>query len=138
MSASAIGTNVNIPLPAGATGDVALAALDDVIAPAIADFSPDWLLISAGYDGHRSDPITDLGYTSADVGDLMSSLRQLAPADRTVVVLEGGYDLDAVRNCSAAVVASLLGESHRPEAPTSGGPGREVVDAARRLHRGDG
>ena len=133
----AVGTTINVPLPAGATGDVARASLDEVIVPVIADFAPDWLFVSAGYDGHRADPITDLGYTSADIGDLMATLQGLAPANRTVVVLEGGYDLDAVRDSSAAVVAQLLGESHRPEAPTSGGPGLEIVAAARRLHRGE-
>ncbi len=131
----AIGTTINLPLPPGATGDVARAALDEVIVPVIADFAPDWLFVSAGYDGHRADPITDLGYTSADVGDMMATLQGLVPGDRIVVVLEGGYDLDAVRDCSAAVVARLLGETHRPEAPTSGGPGLEIVAAARRLHR---
>ena len=132
----AFGTTINLPLPPGATGDVARAAIDDVIAPAVDEFAPDWIFVSAGYDGHRSDPITDLGYTSADLADLVASVRDLAPARRTVVLLEGGYDLDAVRDCSAAVTAELLGERHRPESPTSGGPGREVVAEARRLHRG--
>jgi len=45
-----------------------------VIGPAIDAFIPDWLFISAGYDGHRSDPITDLGYTSADVADMVAFL----------------------------------------------------------------
>jgi acetoin utilization deacetylase AcuC-like enzyme len=93
------------------------------------------VFISAGYDGHRADPITDLGYTSADIADLVADVQLLAPAGRTVVLLEGGYDLDAVRDSSAAVTAQLVGEVHRPEAPTSGGPGAEVVEAAARLHR---
>jgi acetoin utilization deacetylase AcuC-like enzyme len=130
-----IGTTINLPLPPGATGDVARAGIDEVIGPAVADFAPDWLLVSAGYDGHRADPITDLGYTSADVADLVANLRTLAPARRRVVVLEGGYDLDAVRDCSAAVTAELVGARHRPEAPTSGGPGAEIVAEARRLRR---
>lgn len=136
--AAGMGTTVNIPLPAGATGDVARAALDEVIGPVIDDFDPDWLFVSAGYDGHRADPITDLGYTATDFGELMGSLGSLVPPNRTVVVLEGGYDLDAVRASSAAVVARLLGEVLRPEPASGGGPGREIVDAARRLHRGEG
>jgi acetoin utilization deacetylase AcuC-like enzyme len=130
------GATINIPLPPGATGDVARAAIDQVISPAIEAFSPDWLFISAGYDGHRSDPLTDLGYTSGDIADMVADVRSLAPRRRTVVLLEGGYDLDAVRDCSASVAAELVGERHRPERATSGGPGAEVVEAARRLHHG--
>ncbi len=133
-----IGTTVNVPLPPGATGDIARRAIDDVIGPAIGDFGPDWLFVSAGYDGHRADPITDLGYTSTDIGDLMGALGTLVPPARTVVVLEGGYDLDAVRDSSSAVVARLLGENLRPEPSGEGGPGREIVDLARRLHREQG
>jgi acetoin utilization deacetylase AcuC-like enzyme len=128
-----LGSTINLPLPPGATGDVARAGIADVIAPAIERFAPDWIFISAGYDGHRSDPLTDLGYTSSDVADMVADVVALVPAGRCIVLLEGGYDLDAVRDCSAAVTAELLGERHRPEAPTSGGPGAEVVEAARRL-----
>ncbi len=130
-----LGTTINVPLPPGATGDVARAGIDEVIGPAIDDFAPDWIIVSAGYDGHRADPITDLGYSSADVADLVASLQELAPPRRTVVVLEGGYDLDAVRDCSAAVTAGLVGVRHRPEEPTSGGPGAEVVARARWLRQ---
>jgi len=129
------GFTINLPLPPGATGDVARQGIEAVIGPAVEEFAPDWVFISAGYDGHRADPITDLGYTSADIADLVADVQLLAPAGRTVVLLEGGYDLDAVRDSSAAVTAQLVGEVHRPEAPTSGGPGAEVVEAAARLHR---
>ncbi len=128
-----IGTTINIPVPPGATGDVALAALDDVIVPAIDRFDPDWMLISAGYDGHRADPITDLGYSAGDYADLVGRLMPLGRSGRSIVVLEGGYDLTALTDCSAAVAATLVGESHRPEAATSGGPGAENVAAAARL-----
>ena len=133
-SGAGLGTTINLPLPPGATGDVARAGIAEVVAPAIVDFAPDWIFVSAGYDGHRADPLTDLGYTSADVADLVGDVMSLVPAGRCVVLLEGGYDLDAVRDCSAAVTAELLGERHRPESPSSGGPGAEVIDAARRLH----
>ena len=129
-----VGTTINLPLPPGATGDVARAGIAEVIAPSIEAFDPDWIFISAGYDGHRADPITDLGYTSGDVADMVADVMSMAPAGRCVVLLEGGYDLAAVRDCSAAVAAELLGERHRPEPSTSGGAGAEVVEAARRLH----
>jgi len=131
---SGSGLTINLPLPPGATGDVARAGIEEVITPVLDAFAPDWVFISAGYDGHRADPITDLGYTSADIADMVGDIASLAPGNRTVVLLEGGYDLDAVRDCSAAVAAQLLGATHRPEAATSGGPGLDVVHAARHLH----
>lgn len=127
------GTTLNIPVPPGATGDVALMALDEVIIPAIEHFAPDWIFISAGYDGHRADPITDLGYSAGDYADMVARLIGLGTTGRAIVVLEGGYDLDALIDCSASVAATLVGEDHRPEAATSGGPGGEAVRAAARV-----
>ncbi len=120
------GATINVPLPPGATGDVARAAIDDVIAPAIEQHGTTWLLITAGFDGHRADPITELGYSSADMADLVGALVELVPPGRVITVLEGGYDLDAVRDSSAAVAAELVGARTRPAPATSGGPGFAV------------
>ncbi len=100
------GMTVNVPVPTGATGDVARAALDDVIVPAVDRFSPDWMLISAGYDGHQADPLTGLCYSASDYGALVRRLVSLAP--RTVAVLEGGYNLEATAASSYAVAGALL------------------------------
>ena len=128
-----VGTNVNLPLPAGATGDVYLAAYDEVVAPLAERFQPTWLIVSAGFDAHRRDPLTGLGLSAGDFADLTDRVLQLAPAGRRLVFLEGGYDLQALADSSAACVAALAGSSHRPEPATSGGPGRPVVEAALRL-----
>ena len=125
------GFTVNVPLPPGATGNTARAALDEVIVPAVERFAPDWMLISAGYDGHRADPLTGLGYSASDFGDFVRRLMPLAP--RTVAVLEGGYDLDATRASSYAVTGALLGLDLHPEPASGAGPGMEVVEAAARL-----
>ncbi|HET6914457.1 MAG TPA: histone deacetylase [Acidimicrobiales bacterium] len=129
-----LGTTVNLPLPPGATGDVYLAALDEVIVPAAERFGATWLIISAGFDGHRADPLTDLGLTSGDFSELTSRLCSLVPAGRRLAVLEGGYDLDALARSTGACVAALAGERLHPEGLSSGGPGREVVEAARSIH----
>lgn len=128
------GATVNFPFPPGATGDVYLAAVDEVVAPLAARFDPDWLLISAGYDAHRADPLTGLGLSAGDYADLTARLMALVPPRRTVAFLEGGYDLDALRDSVAATVSALLGTPARPEPPTAGGPGRPVVRAAADLH----
>ena len=123
------GTTINLPLPAGATGDAFRAGVEEVLAPFAAQFDPTWLLISAGFDAHRADPITDLGLSAGDYADLTADLLALAPPGRRIVFLEGGYDLDALGASAAACVGALVGERLVPEPPTSGGPGREVIDA---------
>ncbi len=128
-----VGTTVNFPLPAGTTGDVYLQAIDEVLFPLASAFAPTWVVISAGFDAHRRDPITGLGLSSGDYGVITERLLELVPAGRRLVVLEGGYDLQALADSTAAVLAALAGVRHRPEEPTSGGPGHHVVAAARRL-----
>ena len=127
------GTTVNVPLPRGATGDAYRAAVDEVVRPFAESFDPTWLLLSAGFDAHRADPLTDLGLTSGDFADLTAELLELAPAGRRIAFLEGGYDLDALASSAAACVAALVGERRADEAPTSGGPGRDVAGAAARI-----
>ena len=129
------GATVNFPLPAGATGDVYLAAIDTVVEPLAEAFAPTWVLISAGFDAHRADPLTGLGLAAGDYVDLTARLMDLAPARRLVVFLEGGYDLEALRDSTAATVSTLIGRPDRVEPATANGPGRTVVDAVRDLHR---
>ena len=128
------GTTVNFPLPAGATGDVYLDALDTVVAPLAEQFGPDWVLVSAGFDAHRADPLTGLGLAAGDFADLTARTVALAPPGRAVCFLEGGYDLDALRDSVAATVATLAGAACRPEPATGGGPGGHVVRAVRDRH----
>jgi acetoin utilization deacetylase AcuC-like enzyme len=131
------GTTLNLPLPAGATGDVYLEALDTVVAPAVEHFAPTWVLVSAGYDAHRADPLTNLGLSSGDFADLTARVAAYAPVPgRLVVFLEGGYDLRALSDSVAATVGTLTGEPPRSDPATSGGPGSRVVAAARELWHG--
>lgn len=121
------GSTLNVPLPAGATGDVYIEAFDTVIAPVVERFAPTWLLISAGFDAHRDDPIADLGLSAADFGALTRRAMEHVPAGRRLAMLEGGYDLDALSMSSAAVLGALAGQIVAPEAGTSGGPGHDAV-----------
>ena len=125
------GTTCNVPLPAGATGDVYLRAIDEVVAPAAESFEPTWVLVSCGFDAHRADPLTGLGLSAGDYAALAHRMVALTPAPgRLVVFLEGGYDLGAVRASTAATVTALLDDSAvAPEPATTGGPGRANVEA---------
>ncbi len=135
-SPRAAGLNLNIPLPPGATGDVVLYAFDEVIAPAVDEFEPTWLLVSSGFDAHRADPLAHLALSAGDFGAMAARAKEFVPQPgRVVIVLEGGYDLTALSASAGAVVAAMVGETYRPEPPTSGGPGRKAVDQAGEAHR---
>ena len=136
-----VGATCNVALPAGATGDVYLGALDDVIEPLVARFAPTWLLVSAGFDAHRADPLTGLGLSAGDYRVLAARMLELArtatDTPRVIAFLEGGYDLDALRDSVCATARALVGEASTvasSEAPTSGGPGADLVAAARHTH----
>ena len=131
------GTTMNLPFPPGTTGDVYLSAIDGVIVPALELFAPTWLILSAGFDAHVRDPLTDLALTSGDFGRITARLCSLVPTGRRLAMLEGGYDLQALESSSAAALAVLAGETVTPDEPaSSGGPGLRVVDAAIELwHR---
>lgn len=132
-----IGYTVNVTVPPGATGDVYLRALDQIVAPRVEAFAPTWLIVSAGFDAHRFDPITELGLTSGDFITITQRIMQWAPPGRRLVMLEGGYDLDALAWGSAGVVGVLAGSDPQPvdfsEADTSGGPGMAQIDTIARF-----
>lgn len=129
------GTTLNVPLPSGATGDLYRRSIEELVAPTIEGFGADWILISAGFDAHRADPLCDLALSAGDMGDITADLIELVDVGRTAALLEGGYDLDAIADCSAAVVAALGGATLHPEAPTSGGPGEQFVIGALEARR---
>ena len=104
---------MNIPMPAGATGEHFLRAFDQVVAPRVAAFAPTWLIISAGFDGHRDDPITDLGLVVGRLRGTDPAGDRIGPPGRRLVMLEGGYDLDALTLCTAAALGALEGVGSR-------------------------
>jgi acetoin utilization deacetylase AcuC-like enzyme len=126
------GTTVNFPFPAGTTGDVYRAAIDEIVRPLAERWAPTWLVLSAGFDAHRQDPLTGLALTAGDFADLSRELQTLVAPGRCVVYLEGGYDLEALAASAGAALSALSGGDHRPEPASSGGPGRPVVDAVAR------
>src|SRR6202023_436888 len=114
---------VNIPLPAGATGDVVMRALDEVVAPAVDRFAPPWVRVSTGFGTRRDDPLASLALSSGDFARLASAVRGFAPsAGRLAIFLEGGYDLDAIQSSVTATLGAVLGAEIADPA-TNGGPG---------------
>jgi acetoin utilization deacetylase AcuC-like enzyme len=131
------GLTMNVPLPPGATGDVLLEALDVVVAPAVERFVPTWVLVSAGFDAHRADPLAAMELSAGDFAGLATRVAQFAPEGRLALLLEGGYDLDALRMSVGASLAALLDVDFHPESATSGGPGADAVERARLCHARD-
>jgi acetoin utilization deacetylase AcuC-like enzyme len=126
-----VGTTVNVPLPSGTGEDTVLAVFDEVVVPVVEQFAPDWVLVSAGFDAHRADPITDMGLRAATFGLLAARTAALARqvcAGRTVLFLEGGYDLDGLADAFEATVRGLDGE--RPVPGEAAAPDRSPASAA--------
>ena len=109
------GTNVNIPMPAGTAGDVYTLAWERLVIPVVSQFGPDWVLVSAGYDAHRDDPLGGMELASADYGRLAAELAKAHPPARTVVALEGGYDLRALEEGTAATLQGFAGAPPPPD-----------------------
>lgn len=104
------GFTVNIPLPAGCGDEEYLRLFRDIVAPTTAKFAPDWILVSAGFDPHQRDPLGGMNVTEAGFATMASLLVDLAErhaGGRIALLLEGGYDLQALKQSVAAVLRSL-------------------------------
>ncbi len=101
---------LNAPL-APMTGGVEMRrAWGDIILPAVDDFAPDLIIISAGFDAHAADPLANLNWYEEDFVWVTRAICEVAEAHakgRVVSTLEGGYDLDALAASTAAHVAAL-------------------------------
>jgi len=107
------GTTLNCPLPPGTGDDGFLGALRDELLPAAEAFRPDFVLVSAGFDAHRSDPLANLEVSTegyAEATRIVCDLADRLADGRLVSVLEGGYDLDALADSVVAHLNVLLGD----------------------------
>jgi acetoin utilization deacetylase AcuC-like enzyme len=107
----AFGNVVNVGLPPGSGSAVFRAAWDERILPAVDRFGPELLIVSAGFDAHKADPLAQLLVETADFAWLTGRLLQVAEQHcrgRLVSLLEGGYDLNALAACAAAHVRVML------------------------------
>jgi acetoin utilization deacetylase AcuC-like enzyme len=105
------GTTLNCPLPPGSGDEAFLGALRDEVVPAGTRFRPELVLISAGFDAHRADPLANLAVSTAAYREATRILRGLAEdqaGGRLVSVLEGGYDLDALAASVGTHLEALL------------------------------
>jgi acetoin utilization deacetylase AcuC-like enzyme len=100
------GFTINLPVPGGSTEELWLELLDEVILPAGREFKPGLVLVSAGFDAHRADPLANCDLETSSFGRMAALVRDFA-ADIDAplgAVLEGGYDVDAL---TESVLATL-------------------------------
>jgi acetoin utilization deacetylase AcuC-like enzyme len=99
------GATVNIPLAAGTSERGFRDAFEYEALPALRDFDPGLLIVSAGFDAHRDDPLCNLGLSSAAFGDLTRAVREIGAGP--VMILEGGYNLTALFESVSEVLTAL-------------------------------
>jgi acetoin utilization deacetylase AcuC-like enzyme len=110
-SEKGMGNIINVPLPAGTTGSELREHYLQHILPALTNFNPQLLLISAGFDAHYADPLANLRLDKTDFIWLTEQLILVANdccQGRIISVLEGGYNLNALAECVAAHVVCLM------------------------------
>jgi acetoin utilization deacetylase AcuC-like enzyme len=108
----AVGTKHNVPLRPGDGDDRFVAAWTETLLPAVEAFAPQAILLSAGFDAHRSDPLAHLEVSEVGYGRVARALGQLAARlglPGVALTLEGGYDLPALRASVAETVRELIG-----------------------------
>ena len=105
------GQILNLPLSAGSGGAAMRAFYEAQVFPRLMEFAPELVLISAGFDAHRDDPLGGLRWVADDFAWLTARICDVADASaggRVVSTLEGGYDLDALEDCVSAHVGVLV------------------------------
>jgi histone deacetylase 6 len=134
-SARAAGRNVNVPWPGGMRDAEYVAAFDRVLLPIAAQFDPDLVLVSCGFDAARGDLLGEMQVTPDGYAAMTERLTNLR-GGKVVLALEGGYEPDILAGSAAACVRVLLGE------PTTtndfGDPGiqaRRVIDEVLRVQK---
>jgi acetoin utilization deacetylase AcuC-like enzyme len=133
------GYTVNVPLPAGCDDHDYSAAFSDVLVPIADAFRPDLVLVSAGFDAHRRDPLAEMRATEEGYAMMAAVVRDIADRHargRIVLTLEGGYDLDALAASARAVVDVLAGGATAPAIAPSAPHAGKVLGAVAGHHRG--
>lgn len=104
------GCNINLPMPSGAGDEEYRKAFEKRISPALEEFVPDLIFISAGFDAHRNDPLAGINLSTEFYGEMTSIIRSAANRycdGRIVSVLEGGYNLDILKESVAIHLTEL-------------------------------
>ena len=119
------GFTVNLPIAAGGTNADFERLFASVVLPVLRQFAPGMLLLSAGFDAHRDDPLGGMQLTTDQFGRLTAQLTAVADeccGGRIVAITEGGYDLDAIAGCARTVIDVLAGIHRLDDFAAAAGP----------------
>ncbi|HWH12345.1 MAG TPA: histone deacetylase [Solirubrobacteraceae bacterium] len=135
-SGAGTGFTVNLPVGAGSGDEVFCSLVDDVVCDVARGYSPQLVLVSAGYDAHVADPLAGCRVTEAGFAAMTATMRRLCEELGVPlgVVLEGGYALDALAGSVAATMEAMVGDP----APAGGSAGVHPVARAARERLGLG
>jgi acetoin utilization deacetylase AcuC-like enzyme len=113
------GYSINLPVPGGSGAGTFLGLVEHIVAPAAREHRPDLVLLSAGFDAHRDDPVGGCRLETETYADLGRQARALAGELGAPLgaVLEGGYGLDALADSVAALMEGMAGEGEAPSVP---------------------
>jgi acetoin utilization deacetylase AcuC-like enzyme len=127
-----LGYTINCALPAGQSDADYGAVFHELFLPALARFQPELTIVSAGFDAHARDPLAEMRVSERGFAAMCTAVRDVAPGGKLVLLLEGGYDLDALADSARACVEVLAGGS---EAFTRGAGARapEAVGETRQF-----
>lgn len=106
-----LGVTLNVPIAPGTSEADYLAQFQAKVLPALNNFGPDFLLISAGFDSHEADPLASLNMTESGYAEMTRWMKKIAAEScqgRLISCLEGGYHLDALQRSVAAHVLALM------------------------------
>jgi len=132
-SGAGVGYTINLPVPRGSGENEWLALVEHVVVPAARAYRPDLILVSAGFDAHREDPLAECNLEAVSFAHMALHVRSLAdelgvPAG---AVLEGGYDLEALASSAAAMMTALASGGE----PRSVEPGPLVTAVSEQVGR---
>ena len=116
-----LGFTVNFPMAAGSGNHFFCSLFQDLAGPVLRDFEPDLILVSAGYDAHRDDPLGGMRLDAAGFGELVRQLNNLAEElcqGRILYVLEGGYNLRALGQSVLSTLRMSLDPTEEKIEPT--------------------
>ena len=128
------GTTLNVPMPSGSDDTDYMQAFDDLIAPGIERFDPDLLLVSAGFDAHRHDPISRVRLSTEAYALMTDRVRELAGDTPLAFVLEGGYGLEVLAESVAMVHETFDGRQPMNGDGDVGDDVEETIDEIAAVH----
>jgi acetoin utilization deacetylase AcuC-like enzyme len=129
------GFTLNVPMPAGMGDAEYLRVFREVVVPVGREYEPQLVLVSAGFDAHRDDPLGGMALTAEGFGAITGEILGLARdtcEGRMVFALEGGYNLEALEKSVVATLRVLTGDP--PASVEADGAAEDLLEEVRRVH----